>query len=249
MMKTYWFLFLVVLLCQPLGRSVTDVYGSSVKDILFYGIVDFSGLAYLFGTPTLNPTWWYMSVAIILILVFPMVSYCMKRLNSYAVVFGSILLVYFLGISNASTFYVPSFLLGILCAECRYFDHLQKIFEKHKILTVFVAGMSFFVLLWYRTDYNLNGIVDGLMAVCISSLVSTFVYRIPVISRVLSCLGKHSYIMFLVHTLIYNYYFKDFIYGFKYWWLILVVLAVCSYVVAVAAEWCMRRLEKRRLWL
>ena len=236
LMKTYWFIFVIAVLLQPLGRTIVDAYGSSIKDMLFYGAVDFSGLSYLFGTPTLNPTWWYMSVAIVVVLMFPVIVVAVRHLGVYTVAIGSVLMIYFFGVSNASTFYIPSLMLGVLCASEGWFTRVEVIRRSHRLLFPFVSVIAFFVLLWYRTEYNLNGIVDGLLAVCIAIVVKLIVSRVSIASSILEKLGEHSYVMFLSHTLIYNYYFKNFIYGFKYWWLIFIVLLGISFVVSIVLE-------------
>ena len=244
LMKTYWFVFIIVLLLQPFGRTVVDAYGGSIKDILFYGVADFSGLAYLFGTPTLNPTWWYMSIAIVAIFMFPIIAVVVRHFGTYTVTIGSILMLYFFGVSNAFTFYIPSLMFGVLCASEGWFTRIEVLRKTHKLLVPFAPVISFFVLLWYRTEYNLNGIVDGLLAVCIATIVELLVSRVRVVGTVLEKLGEHSYVMFLSHTLIYNYYFKDFIYGFKYWWLIFIVLLAISFVVSVVLEFVLDWVQK-----
>lgn len=244
LMKTYWFVFVIAVLLQPLGRTVVDAYGSSIKDMLFYGAVDFSGLSYLFGTSTLNPTWWYMSVAIVVVLMFPVIAVAVRQFGVYAVAIGNVLMIYFFGVNNASTFYIPSLMLGVLCASEGWFIKIEELKQKHKLLVPIAVIASLFVLLWYRTEYNLNGIVDGLLAVCIITIVRLWIARLRVVSIVLKELGKRSYIMFLTHTLIYNYYFKDFIYGFRYWWLIFAVLVGVSFVVSVVLEFVLDKVQK-----
>lgn len=245
LMKTYWFIFVIAVLLQPLGRTIVDAYGSSIKDIVLYGAVDFSGLSYLFETPTLNPTWWYMGLAIAIVFMFPVIVVAVRHLGVYAVTIGSVLMIYFFGLSNTATFYIPSLMLGVLCASEEWFLRVELLCKKHKLLAPIIVIVLFFVLLWYRTEYNLNGIVDGLLAVCIVTIVKLWVSRLRVVSTVLEELGKRSYIMFLTHTLIYNYYFKDFIYGFRYWWLIFTVLVVVSFVVSVVLEFVLDRVQKR----
>jgi hypothetical protein len=52
--------------------------------------------------------------------------------------------------------------------------------------------------------------------------------RIPYLDKVLGFLGKYSGDIFMIHTLIYFYYYPDFIYSFRYDLLILAVLLVIS---------------------
>ena len=50
LMTNYWFIFVLVLLLQPLGRTIFDAYGTGTKQIAVSGIIDFLGLADLFHT-------------------------------------------------------------------------------------------------------------------------------------------------------------------------------------------------------
>lgn len=60
---------------------------------------------------------------------------------------------------------------------------------------------------------------------------------VPIICKPIGFIGKHSMNIFLIHTLIFEYYFMDFIYGFKHWLLILVALLVISLIVSIIIEY------------
>ncbi len=49
--------------------------------------------------------------------------------------------------------------------------------------------------------------------------------------------GSHSMNMFLIHTIIFEYYFTDFIYGFKNWVLVLFALFVTSLLTSIVIEY------------
>ena len=63
-------------------------------------------------------------------------------------------------------------------------------------------------------------------------------YIIPMagIKQILLFLGKHSLNIFLVHTFIRGYYMKDFVYGWKHFILIIVVLFGISLVISMILE-------------
>lgn len=240
LMTGYWFVFVLALLCQPLGRTVVDAYGGiGGKAPVFYFLIDVMGLSYLFSTPTLNPTWWYMTLAIFVVFVTPFLVRLMKKYGAAAVTAVVMGTIYLTGVTNASTFYVFSLLLGISCQKIRFFEKLEKTAEKSRgrRIVLFIAEMIlFFVLLSYRTDYNLNGIVDGLMALTLAAAVHTFLAKVPVLSQVMCYLGKHSANIFLCHTLLYSYYFLGFFFSFYYWILIVASLVVVSLLVSMAME-------------
>lgn len=57
-------------------------YGNSVAEAIVYFILDGLGVADLFGTPTLVATWWYMSFAIVIIIIFPLLILLYKKIGS-----------------------------------------------------------------------------------------------------------------------------------------------------------------------
>lgn len=71
LLTAYWFIFILTFLCQPLGRTVFNAYGRQAKEIVLCFFLDVMGLSYLLGTPTLNPNWWYISLALAIIVYVP----------------------------------------------------------------------------------------------------------------------------------------------------------------------------------
>ena len=238
-MSGYWFVFLFALLCQPLGRTVVEAYGTSIKEILLYFLVDFLGLSYLLSTPTLNPTWWYMSIAVFIIFLMPFIMRLMQKYGAITVLVVLTAGINLTGTANASTFYLFSLLLRATCLETGFFERLMQSGNKNymnKTVLIFCEIVCFFLLLQYRTNYNINGIIDGLIALVITSFVHTFIGKISGVSQIMQFLGKHSMNIFLTHTLLYSYYFLGFFYSFRHWFLILMVLLLVSILVSVVIE-------------
>lgn len=235
----YWFAFVLTLVCQPLGRTVFDAYGTEFKSIVVYFFIDFLGLSYLFGTPTLNPTWWYMTLAILIIILVPLIMNLIKKTGASLVLIAGIGVLFFLNASNANTFYLFSVYLGIGCFESRLFERIGELWRE-KSWGIWVKGciaiITFLVLLSLRTNYNYFGIVDGMIAMNLAVLASLLFIHIPIISPVMQCLGKHSGNIFLVHNQIYSYYFQSFIYSFGGWAVILFALLIVSFFVSVFME-------------
>ena len=74
--------FVLCFLLSPFfdpGRPPSEVYGEFRPAAVLYVLADFLGLSYAFGTPMLNETWWYMSVAIALVFLTPLLCWSMKR--------------------------------------------------------------------------------------------------------------------------------------------------------------------------
>lgn len=66
----FWFIWVLFVAAELLmgGRTFVDVYQHNV---VVKALLDFFGLSYLFGFYGYNPTWWFMSLIIILYVLFP----------------------------------------------------------------------------------------------------------------------------------------------------------------------------------
>lgn len=250
LMTGYWFVFLLTLICQPLGRTVVDAYGTSVKHILAYGAIDFMGVWYLFGTPSLNPTWWYMMIAIFLIIFIPVAARIMKMVGPLAVLAGTILMMNILGVDTFLARYIFPGLLGAACYEWDLFGYVKRLFNG-KTYGIFIKGLVelfiLFVLFKYRMEFDYYGIIDGLIVMMLAVFVNTALINIPVLSHIMQKLGEHSSNMFMIHNQIYAYYFLGFIYSFKNWMLITCVLVIISFIVSVAIELVKKRIGYQKM--
>jgi hypothetical protein len=115
-MSGFWFIFVLAIISGFFfGRNPFDVYG--VKTSPVFALIDFLGLSHLMKTPEFNATWWYMSLAVVLVLVFPLVFAFTKRFKLIGL-FGFAFLYYagFLGNSEI-TQYFASAVLGCLLAQ------------------------------------------------------------------------------------------------------------------------------------
>lgn len=244
LMAAYWFVFALTLLCQPLGRTVFDAYGENVKDILVYFIIDVFGLSYLFGTPSLNPTWWYMSIAIAIVLIIPLVIWLIQKIGAMGTLMLSIMCLGFTGLSNASTVYLFPAVLGAVCFGGNVFGRVDDFGRGRKLtcliksLFLLFAGMCLATL---RTNYNYFGIMDGLIALDLALLVHVLLVKIPIVNRAMEFLGKESGNMFMIHNQLYSFYFPGFFYSFHYWWLILAALVAVSCLVSVVINFIRRK--------
>ena len=235
----YWFAFILTLICQPLGRTIFDAYGTEFKSIVIYFFIDFLGLSYLFSTPTLNPTWWYMTLAILIIVLMPFIMNLIEKIGISLVLIVGISVLFFLNASNPNTFYLFSLCLGAGCFENRMFERIGNLWREKRWgiwIKSCISIVAFLILLSLRTNYNCFGIVDGLLAMNLAALSSLFFIHIPIISSVMQYLGKHSGNIFLIHNQIYSYYFQSFIYSLGHWTVILFALLVVSLFVSILME-------------
>ena len=84
LMGGYLFIFAFVQIYSVIAgfHRYHVMYGKGAKSV-FYFLIDGLGLAELFGTPTFNATWWYMSFAILLVFIMPLLVQWYKKQGHY----------------------------------------------------------------------------------------------------------------------------------------------------------------------
>ena len=84
-----------------------------------YMLIDFSGLAHIFGTPTLLGTWWYLGLAFMEIMLLPFLYYVYRKCGAFTTIALSYLLPMALSLpmSSSVVHYLPAMTLGIWFAQ------------------------------------------------------------------------------------------------------------------------------------
>lgn len=258
LMTGYWVIYIIgFIVSMIINQRPVEVYFSKDTITGIYSILtDVSGLAYLFNTPTLNGTWWYMTLAIFIILILPFIAGLMKK-------YGPLLVMMLcLFIPRIISFYVQlqpdnkanisrwffAIVLGMICAQ---YDLLAKakgfMITKNKYLSKlikFVLYTGLLVVLYYtRVTLHKKGyssmayeLTDNIIPAFVVYYCYEFVVGIPILRQILMFLGKHSMNIFLLHTFIRQYLLREFIYSFKHFALITLVLLVLSLAASVIIE-------------
>lgn len=134
----FLFVFIAVQLWDIIfigDHRYTKIYGTGLVSFLFF-FIDGIGLAEFFGTKTYLATFWYMSLAIVLILVLPLLIYIYKKVNSIVfLLIGSMIFSMFFPITSKQHFvYLPRYLFCIYLA----------IWAADKNIIVKISELSFF---------------------------------------------------------------------------------------------------------
>lgn len=241
----FTFIYLLTLCTVGLReKTLIEIYGGGWIGV-FNAFIDLFGLRGLFGTPGLNETWWYMSLAFLLIFAVPLLNVVYDRYGLSIVV----ILGYFSYLmSNGGTsflHYLFSVILGILMAESNGFDRIKtmklfKIDALNSVIKVIFFLATIVSLYLLRDGTDLSCFIDPLFTICVCGLCVE-VHNIPYgVNRITEFLGKHSMNIFLVHTLIFEYYFTEFIYSFDNWLFILLALLISSLLVSIVCE-CLKK--------
>ena len=245
LLSNFIFVYLLVILVSfPTGRFF-EIYGRSGSSIL-YVLVDMFGLAKLFKTPSYVGTWWYMSLAIVLVVLFPLFVKLYREYR-WAFLFAVMLLPRFLNLRVVNTnllHYTLAMALGMYCAESDLFTRWKTFEETRlrkipKILLFLFHLLLLAALVVFRQSDAGQGLLevfDGIIPVYIAYFGRLYLFRLRGLCQVLMFLGKHSMNMFLTHTLIRTTFFQDFSYSFGNAWLNVLVLLVITVLLSMVIE-------------
>ena len=245
LMTGFLIIFVVTeILAIPTGRFI-EVYGHDFRSVV-YMIIDALGLAKLLGTPLFCLTWWYMSLAIVLIMIFPFVHSIMEKYQ-WVVVVASIIVPRACGFGQSTDLfrYLLAYTLGMYFAQ---HDLLARIKEKFmeqnvagKLLSLIVSLIGLAVIIKCRQNawigWKYLDFWDGFAAMYV--IVNSYIYLLngKWIVKGLGFLGKHSMNIFLIHSFYRDVFFHEFTYSFYYAWLDYIVLMAISLVTSIVLEW------------
>ena len=245
LMTGFLIIFVVTeILAIPTGRFI-EVYGHDFRSVV-YMIIDALGLAKLLGTPLFCLTWWYMSLAIVLIMIFPFVHSIMEKYQ-WVVVVASIIVPRACGFGQSTDLfrYLLAYTLGMYFAQ---HDLLARIKEKFmeqnvagKLLSLIVSLIGLAVIIKCRQNawigWKYLDFWDGFAAMYMILISYIYILNGKWIVKGLGFLGKHSMNIFLIHSFYRDVFFHEFTYSFYYAWLDYIVLMAISLVTSIVLEW------------
>ncbi|MST56360.1 acyltransferase [Pyramidobacter sp. SM-530-WT-4B] len=248
----YVFVFFLVQLYSVLiirGGRYAKIYGHGIKSALYF-LIDSLGLAELFRTPTFLATFWYLSLALVIIALMPILIAFYKRFGTVSLLSMSVLCAVFFPVSSKCTFaYLPHYAfcvaLGIATADhnwlCQFRDWKPagaRGIGKMLKATLILVFITLFLYWRQVTRYTpLLPIWDGVVSFLTIALMFEFINPIPLLGNSLKFLGIHSMNVFLIHNFVRVVWYYKFTYSFKYAWLIVIVLLAVSSLLSVCIEW------------
>ena len=230
----YWFIwiFFVPISVFLFGRSFTDAYG---ENAIIKSILDFFGILKMFNIDGYNPTWWFYNCIIVLYLFFPLLNKYLYRIPFFVVSISlSIGLFWFLPGINVIAGYLLAFVTGMLSIK------IPQTWVSHTQCWLWIIAMGLLAA-WRLTKACPQHIADSFLCLGLFLFLTRVSMR-NMIGRVLEELGKHSMNMFLTHTFIYYFWFKEYIYISRNPLLIFLSLVVSSYWLSILIEWFKRRI-------
>lgn len=245
LLSGFWFIYILARLTGFMGRSAGEIYGEPSLQRVGYVLLDFFGLAELSGTPTFCATWWYMSLAIVLIFLIPILRCIRGRLGGIVLILSVLLLPAALGWDGENGIdlydYLLTCALGIMAAEGNWFERLRDFANGRKgggLLMAFLSVFIFCAALAVRIKAGaaLFFLTDAVIAAATCLFAAFALSGLKGPGWGLEKLGEHSMNLFLTHTFIKAYYFKEFTYSWKYPLFILLVLLAVTMLLSVIIE-------------
>ena len=254
-MSGFWFIAVIAyIVCQLINGYTYDSFftGDSVSDMvlgLFRMGLNFFGIEQLFYGNEFCPTWWYMTIAVLFIVAAPIFVKLFDKFSVIPVLAVAFFLPRVLQIPYDSSTYIAfqfPFLFGMIAAKYNILPRVANykwIRGKLGVLNKPVKFIVMFVLCFVciyiykvlpaKYYYELRFSVFPMVLIFFAY---EFLLDLVVLRKVLEFLGKHSMNIFLTHTFIRYNYCNEFIYSFKYWWLIPLVLICVSLALSIVIE-------------
>ncbi|MCD8383763.1 MAG: acyltransferase [Clostridiales bacterium] len=226
------------------GRLVSK-YGALSWKSIQYWLLDMFGLAELLGTPTFLPTYWYYSLAIVIILLIPALYLLREKIGSPAFLALVFVINFTVTFNNDNIYrYILCIAVGVVCARDNVITRIVRLRIRPgdrangicKCL-IYVALLALLVLLRNGALKDaLWPVWEAVIPVVLASFGCEFLFRIPGLHQILSFLGVHSGNIFLVHNLFRSVWFGSFTYSFRYPVLIIAVLLAVSLATSIVIE-------------
>lgn len=196
---------------------------------------------YLYSEYGYNGTWWYISTILGLYALFPFVLCLLRRSIWWGLPFC--VLVVIPGAQSQIPvlgFWLFPFVLGIFLARTDGFVHARRWLARFRsfryvLVVSAVASCGFFRQLdWAFGGMRIDWLLGALIILLTYELVAST--RTPAVLHSLSFIGRHSFNIFLFHTFVYSYYWRDIVYSFKYPPIILAFLLVSCLLISMGIE-------------
>lgn len=254
LLKPFWLVYVVFFVASAIiGRAEfmpAAAYGTGfagVKNVL----LEFFCLRPLFGSASINQTWWYMEAALVLYLFFPLLQFLVKKLPYIILPLTAIPLVAYTVWGNnvwdtcREIYWFFPFVCGIFLAEHGLLDSFAGLCRTKSVAAILWSAAATIVCTYARAKIGIA--FDAFYAIAIILLLKATLCRIPVLRSVAAFVGRRSADIFMTHSFFYCYlitqrYFTElFLWQPSLWrqFLALPALLALSLVTAIVLD-CMR---------
>lgn len=258
LLEGYWFIVILSwIICMTIDGRPLKVYfdGVSILNGIWNMIIEFLGLGGLVGNEMLNGSWWYMSAAIVFIVITPLLYKALTSLGSGCVIALCFIVPRLFGYLGGTHWlsFLLVFIFGMVFAK----EELFLRWNNFVVGGTFANQVKFIILfalcfIGYKLYYHLPtaqywDIKYGVIPVLIILFAKEYVASMPMVSVVLAFLGKHSANIWLIHNFIRVYYCEVFTYSMGHFVAILIVLLLISLCISIIIEYLKRLIDYDKL--
>lgn len=259
------FIFVLAALCGTITqqRTLPSIYGEDgLARGIGYFLIDWMGLAKAFGTPTYNKTWWYLSLATLLIYLIPVLTLIANRIGSARLLAGfcafALFVIPFIGLNMRPIVlrYMPSALTGMVCAQYQLFDRDPLLKAERSqpdrrglsVRSVAVWAFALLVTVYLRRNLGRYWFFEAIT----SAIICRIAISLDTIwGKLLDLIGRHSSNIFMSHTFIYSTFFSQQLFSLQWCWLIFAALVVSSLLLSMGIDGLKRltRFDRFTAWV
>lgn len=234
----YWFIAFIFVSIGTLfmDRTFQSVFGNHFYLKFF---IQMTGLhRFIYNDFGYNATWWYMSVIIPLTILFPFIYDLTEKYGTLILAFCFLILLPKNSIFPVINEWLLPFTLGIYLSQKNYIICLSNylsIFGQWRFLFLFSSLLIIAKLrsnIPFLESVEIDWLFGGLIILCVFEICTCF----KIINNMLGFLGKHLFNIFLFHTFIYLYYWKNIVYFFKNPFFIFLTLLFISILISFVLE-------------
>lgn len=248
MMSGYWFIYIIfVPMGIFFGRSFLTYYGLNP----IYYLTEFLGLTYLFFEYNVifNATWWFMSVIIVLYIIFPLLHKLLTWQSEITLSLSILFMFVNIPFLHNINYWFAPFIFGMYISKYNLFARILNLCDtllKKIILSILLIVVSLYI----RITFFKNAVYfDAFFAFAIILFSYMVLSNIPKLSKTFEILGKHSANIFMFHTFIYSYYFQSIIYSPKYSLLIYIFMVLVCLFISLGLEYLKKITRYNKLFL
>lgn len=234
LLLNYWVIWLLFV---PIGvflfgRTFELVY---VNHIPIRFLLDFGGLSFMFGFYGYNATWWFMSCIIMLYMLYPLLWFRggQSVILLVALTISVVISLFHIPFLEPIRYYLMTFIVGMIVASTKFLTRVRLTRGTQKVglfllfvLCVLVRNALGRFSMQFDTIICMVGIV----------LYSSVGIKNKLCLNSLEFIGRHSMNVFLFHTFVYYYYFRELIYAPRNPILIFLLLLGICLIVSVLIE-------------
>lgn len=244
----FWFLVIPGYLVYGLGHENFrySAWGGNFLEKAVNMALDGAGLSGLFDTKSVNGAWWYMSAAIVFIVLLPFFAKVEKAYGGLACFVVLSALPRMMGDSypggRSPLSFMPALLAGMLFCKYNVFEQFHKFSPlKNKrtgdLLKAIVLGGLLFAGAWGYCYIDMKEFWEYhylLVPLLVVLFLKEYVFRLKPLYMLLGFFGKHSLNIWLIHTFVRDY-LSQYVWRIKYFLappvLILLISLAASVVI------------------